>query len=540
MHVRVAFGGAMTEHPAGAEAEPATSPAEPGGVLDPEAPESLTRTTLRGVSLAGGGYVISQLLNFLAYLVLVRLLTPRDFGLYAAGTLITGIGGLFAESGMLAALIKREDRLEEAASTAFATLLITGIGLTLLSLALSGLVGLAFHSGKVGAVTAVLSGWLLVRALTIVPDALLQRRFSFLRRVAVDPLGVVAYAAAAIPLAAGGAGVWAMVAGAYASIVVQAVAAWIASGFRPQRRLVSRGMWRELTSYTRPLVAGEILRRATSQIDVFILGRFSGAATLGQYRNGYMLIQQPAGLFGQVVAYVILPAFARISAVPGRLTAAARRAFWLTSTVIFPISVASIPLGVPVAVALLGERWRTAGHAIAGLSGLVLGGTLLSLSGELMKAVAALRLQFIVHVVWIAAVAVSVTVAGLLWGLLGVSIALSASTCLAAVYAIVGLAAALAVPRHTFFAGMTRPLIGSGLMAGAMFLFDRAVNLVGHGEAARVLLLLAEMALGAIVYCAALAAIDPGRRELGVTVTRTVQGRLKAARGGGQATRNAS
>jgi O-antigen/teichoic acid export membrane protein len=520
----------MTEHPAGPAAEPAEPSGEPGGVLDPEAPESLTRTTVRGIGLAGGGYVASQALNFVSYLVLVRLLTPRDFGLYAAGTLITGIGGLFAESGMLAALIKREDRLDEAASTAFASLLATGIALTLVSLALSPLVGLAFHSGRIGAVTAVLSAWLLIRALTIVPDALLQRRFSFLRRVAVDPLGVLAYAAAAIPLASSGAGVWAMVAGAYASIIVQAVAAWVASGFRPRRRLLSWDMWHELTSFARPLVAGEILRRATSQIDVFILGRFSGAATLGQYRNGQMLVQQPAGLFGQVVAYVILPAFARISAVPGRLTAAARRAFWLTSTVVFPISLACIPLGVPVAVILLGDRWRAAGHAIAGLSGLVLGGTLLSISGELMKAVAALRLQLKVHVVWISAVAVTVTVAGLLWGLLGVSIALSASTCLAAGYAMAGLAGAMEIPRYAFFAGMGRPLIASSVMAGAMFLFDRGVDLLGHGETVRVLLLLAEIAVGASVYCAALAAIDHERRELGVTAARTVWGRLVATR----------
>jgi O-antigen/teichoic acid export membrane protein len=520
----------MTEHPAGPAAEPAEPSGEPGGVLDPEAPESLTRTTVRGIGLAGGGYVASQALNFVSYLVLVRLLTPRDFGLYAAGTLITGVGGLFAESGMLAALIKREDRLDEAASTAFASLLATGIALTLVSLALSPLVGLAFHSGRIGAVTAVLSAWLLIRALTIVPDALLQRRFSFLRRVAVDPLGVLAYAAAAIPLASSGAGVWAMVAGAYASIIVQAVAAWVASGFRPRRRLLSWDMWHELTSFARPLVAGEILRRATSQIDVFILGRFSGAATLGQYRNGQMLVQQPAGLFGQVVAYVILPAFARISAVPGRLTAAARRAFWLTSTVVFPISLACIPLGVPVAVILLGDRWRAAGHAIAGLSGLVLGGTLLSISGELMKAVAALRLQLKVHVVWISAVAVTVTAAGLLWGLLGVSIALSASTCLAAGYAMAGLAGAMEIPRYAFFAGMGRPLIASSVMAGAMFLFDRGVDLLGHGETVRVLLLLAEIAVGASVYCAALAAIDHERRELGVTAARTVWGRLVATR----------
>jgi hypothetical protein len=125
---------------------------------------------------------------------------------------------------------------------------------------------------------------------------------------------------------------------------------------------------------------------------------------------------------------------------------------------------------------------------------------------------------------------VTVTVAGLLWGLLGVSIALSASTCLAAGYAMAGLAGAMEIPRYAFFAGMGRPLIASSVMAGAMFLFDRGVDLLGHGETVRVLLLLAEIAVGASVYCAALAAIDHERRELGVTAARTVWGRLVATR----------
>jgi O-antigen/teichoic acid export membrane protein len=501
-------------------------PGEAGGILDPEPPESLTRTTVRGIRIAGGGYVMSQALNFAAYLVLVRLLTPKDFGLYAAGSLITGIGGLFAESGMLAALIKREDRLEEAASTAFVSLAVSGVGLTLISLALAPLLGLVFHSAKVTGVTAALSAWLLIRALTIVPDALLQRRFSFLRRVIVDPLGVVAYAAAAIPLAAAGAGVWAMVFGAYASIIVEAASAWLASGFRPRRHLVSFAMWRELASFSRPLIIGEIVRRITSQIDVFTLGHFSGATALGQYRNGQLLSSQPGGLFSQVAAYVILPAFARISAVPDRISAAARHAFWLTSTVIIPISLASMPLGVPVAVTLLGDRWRPAGHAIAGLAGMLLGGTMLSIGAELMKAIGALRFQLKVQVVWLVLVAPAVLVAGEIWGLLGVAIGLSIATCAAAAYAIVGIARALSMPALEFFAGMLRPAIASIAMVGAMLLFAQIVDVLAHAEFVRILLLVAEVVVGAVVYGAALAAIDPPRRRAGMGVVRALQQRV--------------
>jgi O-antigen/teichoic acid export membrane protein len=490
-------------------------------------PGSLMRTTARGAGVAGLGYIASQSLAFLSYLVLVRLLTPNDYGIYAAGTVIAGIGGLFAESGMLAALVKREDRLDEAASTAFVALALSGVLLMLGSLALSPLLGDVFHSAKVGEVTAVLSGWLLIRALTIVPDALLQRRFSFVRRVVVDPLGVIAYAIASISLAAAGAGVWAMVAGAYASIIVQALAAWIAAGFRPQLRLASFSLWRELASYTRPLILGEVLRRITMQIDVFTLGRLSGTATLGQYRNGLMLAQQPTGAFGSVAAYVLLPAFARLSNIPHRIAGAARHAYWVAQPVIVPISLACIPLGVPIALIVLGPQWRAAGHAIAGLSGLVLGGTLLSISGELMKATGLLRLQVYVQTIGIVLVAVTVVFAAIEWGLLGVAIAGSLSSLTTASYAMINIAKALELPASEFFIGMIAPVAASLLMIATMLLFAAATNPIDHPQLIQIILLAAEILAGALTYSIALALLDAPRRRAGLKLLTRARNTLR-------------
>ncbi|MGH2856089.1 MAG: oligosaccharide flippase family protein [Solirubrobacteraceae bacterium] len=502
----------MTTHELG---EPTVGATGTSGSDDPSPPASLTATAVRGIRLAGLGYATSQILNLLAYLVLVRLLTPRAFGLYAAGTVITGIGGLFAESGMLAALIKREDRLDEAASTAFVSLAISGVALTLLSLALSPLIGLAFHSGQVRDVTAVLSGWLFIRALTIVPDALLQRGFSFLRRVIVDPLGTLAYAAAAIPLAAAGAGVWAMVGGAYASIIVQAIGAWIASRFRPRWRLMSVGMWRELSGFARPLVAGEILRRVMLQVDVFVLGRFTNAATLGQYRNGQMLAWQPSGMFGQVVAYVILPVFSRLSVVPARIEAAARHAYWSAYALVVPLSLCLLPLGVPIAVTVLGDRWRGAGHALAALSGSLLGFMLMSISGELMKAIGALGLQLRIQAIGLALTVVTVAPAGIEWGLVGVAIAVSVSACVTVLCAMVGIARRLDVPVRRLFDGAPETLSASLAMIAAMMLFDRGARVLAHPEGLRVALLAAEITIGAAVY-AAVISVDPRRRAAGM------------------------
>jgi PST family polysaccharide transporter len=154
---------------------------------DVELPSNLTGLVLRGAGLAASGQALTGLLSLGSYFVLARLATPAAFGELAAGSIVVGIGLLVSESGMLGAIVQRQDRVDEAASTAFFATLLSGIALALVAALVAPLVGAFFHSGTITAVAAVLSGTIVLRQLTIVPDALLQRRFSFLRRVVLDP-----------------------------------------------------------------------------------------------------------------------------------------------------------------------------------------------------------------------------------------------------------------------------------------------------------------------------------------------------------------
>ena len=142
----------------------------------PEPAAGLTRTVVRGAGIAGLGFASTLALNFGFYLVLARLATPDDFGVLAAGSLFVGLGMVFAESGMLAAVIQRRDRVEEAANTAFVSTVLGGVALTLLALALAPLIGVVFDSHRIGEVAAALSGWLFLNLAAVVPNALLQRR----------------------------------------------------------------------------------------------------------------------------------------------------------------------------------------------------------------------------------------------------------------------------------------------------------------------------------------------------------------------------
>src|SRR5919197_5096722 len=95
----------------------------------------ITRIVVRGVGLAASGFVLSNALTLIAYLVLARLVTPKEFGVLAAGSVLVYLSATFVESGLAAALVRSRDRVDEAASTVFAATALAGAAFALLALA---------------------------------------------------------------------------------------------------------------------------------------------------------------------------------------------------------------------------------------------------------------------------------------------------------------------------------------------------------------------------------------------------------------------
>jgi O-antigen/teichoic acid export membrane protein len=297
-------------------------------------------------------------------------------------------------------------------------------------------------------------------------------------------------------------------------MVVETGSAWWFARFVPHLRHASVWLWRELAAFARPVLVAETLRRVSAQFDALMLGHFGGAARLGQYRNGMRLADQPTAAFVSVTAYILYPAFARIGNARQRISAAARRTYWMALTVVIPVSAAAIPLGVPLALILLGPQWRPAGHAIAGLSGIVLGGAIISIASELFKSIGRPGALVGVQLVTFVAVASTVTVGAIEWGLLGVAIAMSISALVSAAYALVCVCDLLDISSRQVASWFAGPATAAALMVAAMLAYTSALEPLNHAAGLRILLTLGEVVVGAAVYIIVLATIDgPRRRE---------------------------
>ncbi|HEY4346872.1 MAG TPA: oligosaccharide flippase family protein, partial [Gaiellaceae bacterium] len=480
-----------------------------GSEAVPPDDERLTRTVVGGVGLTAAGFVLTRLLTFAIYLVLARLAAPEVFGRFAAASILLGAASIFVESGMLSALIQRRDRLEEAADTAFAATMLGGVALTLAALAAAPLIGLVFGSREIRNVAAGLSGVLAIGAATVVPDALLQRRFSILRRVIVDPLGVAAFGLTSIVALHEGLGVWALVLGTYASEVVQVVAAWKASGFRPRRRGVSLEMWRELARYGRYVLAATSIDHVAVAANTVLLGRFVSAGALGQYRYATRLGLVTQDLFVTAGSYALFPAFARVSHDRERFDRGFVKALRWSSWAVVPTSLLLLPLGPPLVVFLLGARWHPAGEALAVLSVAAASASVGSVSAEGLKASA--RTDALPRLHGIQAVLTIAFMAALLpFGLIGVAVGYAAGTVAANAYALVRAADLLELGRANVLRAIWPAWAASMPMAAGLFALDRfVVHAAGHRVLPGLALLVLEAIAGLALYAAWLQVFAP-------------------------------
>jgi PST family polysaccharide transporter len=495
----------------------------------PTPERGLRHAAARGAGVAAASFIGVQVFMFVAYVVLARLAPPSVFGTFAAGSVLMGVGGLFSESGMSAALLQRGDDLDEAASTAFASTLIGGVLLALAALALSPLVGLLFHSRKIGEISAAVSGYLILNSLTIVPGTVLQKRLA-LRRWIVDPIAALAFGFVSAAGLALGWEEWGLVAGFYASGVTLAAGYWVAARWLPNRHQISFAMWRDLAGYARHILASELLREAMRVTNTAAIGRTLGPAPLGQFRFSWRLVSQAVAPAMTANAYTLQPAFVRLAHDHARRRTAALASFRLVSIVAFPLAALFLPFGEPLAVLLFGEAWRAAGPILVALVGMGLALPMESVSSEIFKASGRPDILPRMHVLWASTSIVLILLLVRVDGAVGVGIAWSISTGLTALYALVNVVRVVELRPAELAGAIVRPL-ASALAAALAIVGCNATAFDGRPTTgiAGAVWLLAELLAGGILYFALLAlvareALAELRTTLRTLRRRTAQG----------------
>lgn len=313
----------------------------------------------QGVAHLAGAQVICQLLQWAAFFLLARLLTPHEFGTAAAALIVLDLVLVLTDLGLGAALIQRQDLRDEHVQTAFWLNLALGGALAAAILLAASPIARLFGNPALGPLLLALPLAFVAASAGMVPQALIEREMAFHRVARIMAVSQAAYAMGAMSAALAGAGAWSVVVGMAAWHLTRLLLLLRASSWRP-KPVFSLPALREISPYGLQLLGASLVDYGTRSLDVALIGSLLGPTALGIYSLAYRLITWPLMRISTVVTKVAFPAFSRLQGDQAALQQAYLGLIRLLAALTFPLLAGLSALAPEVIPWLFGQEWRAA------------------------------------------------------------------------------------------------------------------------------------------------------------------------------------
>jgi O-antigen/teichoic acid export membrane protein len=303
-----------------------------------------------------GSQIIGQLVMWSSTFLVLRLLTPADYGLFAMTQVVIALAQLMNGFSFAASLVQSERLDEERVGQVFGVLILMNGSIAAAQFLAAPLAADYFHQPMLVALLRVQSLLHLTTPFIIMPQALLSRNIDFRTQGRANLLAALAGAITAPACALAGLGVWTLVLAPLALFTTRALLLGILGRWwvRPRFRLAGAGA---TLGYGGTVLVSDILWFVQTQSDVFIAGRRFDAHMLGLYSEGLFLTQILVNKFVPALNDVAFPAYARMQADKGAVAWSFSRALSLIMLVALPCYVGLAATAEPLVLAAMGPRW---------------------------------------------------------------------------------------------------------------------------------------------------------------------------------------
>jgi len=344
----------------------------------------LGHATLQGVRWVAVGRVATETIAFGSGIVLARLVPPAEFGRAAVAMIVVALAAILGPVGLTAVLIQRKsvDRCDLEAASFLS--LVSGVVLTAATLAFAHAGAPSVFGGETARLIGLASPAWLISAISAVPQAQIQRDLRFQVVAVIDSVSVLAGAAVALGLAAGGVDAAAVVAGGLATTATGTVIAVLAAPSarpRPNREGLAN-----VGGFAASVSASSLVYSMFRNVDYAILGIRLAPRAVGLYWRAYQLGVDYQSKISQIMLRVAFPVYSRTESMD-ELRRFRRRIVRTHAVVVVPLMCFFIAIAPELVPRVYGGAWRGAVGpaqimAVAGMAYSIATGT-----GPLMVAV---------------------------------------------------------------------------------------------------------------------------------------------------------
>ncbi len=448
----------------------------------------------RAVIWRSGSQIAGQIVAWASTFLVIRILTPEDYGLFALTQVMLMLFTLLNGYGLASAAIQRDEISRQELRQIFGLMLLLNIALALAQIVCAPLAAAYYRQPMVADLLRVQSLIYLTIPFSALAYAQLARSMEFQRQAQVNLVSALIGAGVALGGALAGWGVWALVWAPIAMFTSRALGLTIAARSWMWPSFDFRGAG-SIARYGGLMAVGQLFAFIQSQADILIAGRWFDAHLVGIYTTALLLTQIFNNKVVPPLNEVAFAAYARMQNDRAALAAGFTRSTRAIMVAAMPFFFGLAAVAEPLVLTLLGDKWR---EIVPLLLPLALAMPFWTLFTLLRPATDALGRPGIASGNAIAGALLMpvIFVIGARWGIIGIAWAWLIAYPLLLVFAAVRSLPVIGIRSIELLRAVAPPIFAAAVMAAAVMLVDRLLPALPQPIRLMVL-----VATGGPIYC---------------------------------------
>lgn len=271
---------------------------------------TLGRQIINSSAWSVGTHLVVRFIGLISTLILARLLVPADFGLIALASLVIAAVEMLSTFSFEIWIIHHQSPQPSHYSTVWTLSVLRGLFNALILLLTAQMVSDFFAEPRLFHLLMVLAGAILIEAFHNIGVVDFRKHLLFEKEFVYIAACKLAGFLVTVSLAVMTGSYWALVAGIVTSKLVALILSYVMHPFRPWFTLRH---WREVFSFAKWLLAGNLVSFLYQRSDTFILGRLSNTQTIGIYSVAFEIVELISTAVLMPIRKVLLPGYSKMN-----------------------------------------------------------------------------------------------------------------------------------------------------------------------------------------------------------------------------------
>ena len=320
---------------------------------------SLTSKVAKSARWVFSAKILGRIFDFIKLVILARLLSPDDFGLFGLVMLTMIIFETFSQTGLQAALVQHGGKTEEYLDSAWTIQVLRGSLIALMLFLIAPMAASFFDEPRMILPLQVMCFSFFLQGFINIEIIYFQKDLKFHKQFYYEMISNFASLVTGIVLAYLLRSIWALVWANLAGVIMKLVLSYAMLQYRPKFQF-NIEQSKELFRFGKWMTGYAIASFGWQQLDKIFIGKFLGPIPLGIYQIAQRISDIPISNIAGASVNFTFPAYAKIQQGTERLGKAFLDVFETIISIITPISVFCILAAPDIVYGLLTEKWKDA------------------------------------------------------------------------------------------------------------------------------------------------------------------------------------